>query len=275
MSGLKVAPACSEPAESEKLELQAKGENLDAILQALPTRGAKKILDVGCGSGALSRALARTLGGSVEVYGIDISAEHIHYSRKAAEGEGLSNVRYLVGDIMSPPDDLIGSFDLVYEKYVLMLMSPKKLGTAFLSQMKGCLRPGGEVACIEADINFGQDRYPPPSHPLSEVLPEVISYYREQGLIEWRCGIQLYNQLRLVPFSNVNIRLVDGRIIAGGVPEQLAVHANLDVENLIRPCLEVMGMTELLDEVARQWREYLSSAENFLYNPIFVGTGSA
>ena len=153
-------------------------------------------------------------------------------------------------------------------------MTPRGLGGAFLSRMKDCARAGGRVVCIEADINFGQDRYPPPPEELSKILPKVVAYYRQQGLIEWRCGVEVYHRMKAIGFSKLEMKLADGRIIAGGVPEELVEHDSIDVEQLLRPVLDSMNRPELAGIIARQWYEYLSGPESFIYTPIFMGVGT-
>ena len=263
----------NELVDNSKLELQAEGDDLDAVIRALPLHQPRRILDVGCGSGALTRALARRLGPEVELHGIDINPEHVLFARRMAEAEGLKNTTFSICDIFRDAGELPAGFDLVYERYVLMYVVPQKRAELFLSGMKRCARPGGYVACIEADINFGQERFPPPPAPLSAVLPEVVRYYSERGLIEWRSGVQLYHHLRRAGFSRVEVRLADSRVIAGGLPRELVEHDCIDVEQLIQPCLEAMNMTGAAAEVARQWREYLRGPENFLYTPVFLGAG--
>jgi ubiquinone/menaquinone biosynthesis C-methylase UbiE len=263
----------NELVDNHKLELQAEGDDLEAVIRALPLARARNILDVGCGSGALTRALARRLGPEVALHGIDLNPEHVLFARRAAEAEGLKNFSFSVADILRHPEELSAAFDLVYERYVLMYIVPQNLAEAFLSAMKRCARVGGHVVCVEADINFGQERYPPPPYPLSRVLPEVVRYYRERGLIEWRCGVQLYYHLKRANFSGAEVKLADGRVIAGGLPRELAEHDCIDVEQLIGPCLEAMNMRGAKELVARQWREYVRGSESFLYTPVFVGAG--
>lgn len=59
-----------------------------------------KILDIGCGSGAISLALADNLKKSY-VYGIDINKEAIKLSNKNKEKLNLKNVDFFEGDIFS------------------------------------------------------------------------------------------------------------------------------------------------------------------------------
>lgn len=257
---------------SSTLELQAQGEDLPAIVANLPLRGARRILDVGCGTGALTRAIADHAGAHVEIVGVDLTPHHVEHARTRAAAFGFSNLHYVVGDVRDA-NVAPGRFDLVCEKYVLMTMLPRRVGLAFVEMLATRTAPGGAVALIEADINFGADRYPPAPEPLASVLPYIVRLYRSRNLIEWRCGLQIFDYLREAGLAEIRVRLADGRVIQGGAPRALVEHANTDVEPLIAPCLEEMGRPDLVPHVANQWREYLAGDAHFAYNPIFVGVG--
>lgn len=257
---------------NETLEAQARGEKLDAIVSGLSVRGAQRVLDVGCGSGALTRSIARAAGAGTTVYGIDVSAAHLEYARRATEEAGLGNVVFVEADFLADGDPpWPRDFDLVVEKYVLMYQVGKE-GT-FIDRMRACTRPGGRIGLIEADINFGGERFPPAPEPLASVLPRVVEYYRRRRLIEWRSGLRLFHHLIHAGFTQLEVRLIDGRIIAGGSPSALVEHANVGVDDLIAPCLEEAGMSGERERVVRQWQEYLHDPGSFLYTPIFLGEG--
>lgn len=258
---------------NETLELQANGENLDAIVRLLPLAGARRVLDVGCGSGALTRTIARHVSEDVDIVGVDVTPAHVQEATGRAAAAGLRNVRYIVADVMQDAAGVGGGFDVVCEKYVLMTMLPKPVGQAFVTRLKELAAPGGSVALIEADINFGADRHPPPPEPLATVLPRIVAFYRSRNLIEWQCGLRLFEFLREAELAAPHVTLADGRIIQGGRPRALVDHGNTDVEALVAPCLEDMGAPELTGQVARQWRAYLAGDSHFAYHPIFVGTG--
>jgi ubiquinone/menaquinone biosynthesis C-methylase UbiE len=264
----------NELVENETLELQAQGENLDAIIHALPLQKVKNVLDVGCGSGALTRALARFLGPNVSISGVDISSDHIDFCKQESHRQGLQNINFFVGNILENQEELFNSFDLIYCRYLMMYMLPKNLGRDCLLQMKRYVRPGGKLVCIEPDVNFGQERYPAPPETLSKVLAEIVTYYRKQGLIEWRSGIRLFDCMKSSGLLDVEVKLVDGRILQGGTPSSLVEHDSQGVEELIRPCLEQMGNIALSQQIDYQWKEYLRNPNSFLYTPIFMGVGN-
>ena len=69
-----------------------------------------KILDIGCGSGAISLALADNLVNSY-IYGIDISEDALILSKKNKEKLELKNVEFFKSDIFSNVKD--NNFDII------------------------------------------------------------------------------------------------------------------------------------------------------------------
>jgi len=267
------AALSSELVRNETLDLQANGENTQGIVDCLPLSGVSSVLDVGCGGGALTRVIAGRLGSTAHICGIDMAAEHIEHARRF--GAGVPQLHYEQGDIFGDLSRHEGRYDLVIEKYVLMSIFPFERGQQLIHRMRRWAKPGGIVALIEADINFGQDRYPPAPPPLATVLPAIVEFYHRNHLIDWRCGIQTYSRMKLAGLSAVNVRLGDARAIAGGEPRALVEHANTDIEQLIEPCLRWLKLKASLELVAAQWRSYFDDPNSFVYNPIFVCAGTA
>lgn len=255
----------SELAAIESLELQASGEDLDTLIEALAPQRARSILEIGCGTGALARRLASKVDRNTRILGIDLSPEHIEYSRAAAKIQQINNVRFEVLDLFASSFE--AEFDLVFCRYVFMYIIPCGRAVEFLRIIQNSLTPGGHVALIEADINFGQDRFPPPPDDLAKVMEKVVCYYREKRQIEWRSGIQLYHYLRLSGFCQVDVSLIHGRIIQGGKPVALSKHDGLNLECLLAPVVD----SHQVDQIVRVWKTYLEDVESFIYSPIFMG----
>jgi SAM-dependent methyltransferase len=76
------------------------------ILESLEPRPAESLLDVGCGTGFFTRALAAAVDG--RVVGVDINPEWVHYARRCDRGR----IAYAVGDAGALPH-ADASFDLV------------------------------------------------------------------------------------------------------------------------------------------------------------------
>lgn len=61
----------------------------DVLVEAVSSRSGTRILDVGCGTGGTTLAVARVLGGKGHCTGVDISEPMIGLARVRAEREGL------------------------------------------------------------------------------------------------------------------------------------------------------------------------------------------
>ncbi len=70
-----------------------------------------RILDLCTGSGCLALAFAKEFRDS-SVDGVDISGAAIEYARKNAGINGISNVRFIEGDLFSPLDDTL-RYDMI------------------------------------------------------------------------------------------------------------------------------------------------------------------
>lgn len=106
------------------------------LLSAVPT-GAKRILDLGCGEGLLTRALA---AGDAEVVGLDRDEPAIELARRHTD---QPNVRYVVGDMLDPPFEG-ETFDAVLSVMALHHVDMRE----GLRAMASLVKPGGVVGVI-------------------------------------------------------------------------------------------------------------------------------
>ena len=106
------------------------------------------VLDLGCGPGHISLALARTVA-SGEVYGIDVEPEQVEMSRQLAEERGVANATFEVADALHRPFD-DGFFDIVNCCDVLSYIPDTQ---AVLSEVRRVLKPGGIVHCREMIVD--------------------------------------------------------------------------------------------------------------------------
>jgi len=120
---------------------------LHAIDRAAPSKG-ERVLDVGCGCGQTSIELARRVGASGQIVGIDISRPMLaDAERRATEARG-PGVRFVAGDAQTHHFDP-GRFDLVFSRFGIMFFDDP---AAAFANLHASLRPGGRLtfACWQA-----------------------------------------------------------------------------------------------------------------------------
>src|SRR5208337_1602463 len=66
--------------ECERLELQARLANIQGHLRHLPISANDRVLDVGCGSGSMSRLIARSFP-QADVVGVDLQEQYLDFAK--------------------------------------------------------------------------------------------------------------------------------------------------------------------------------------------------
>jgi len=103
--------------------------------------GARRVLDVGCGSGRLTVALARAVA---EVTGMDTSADRLAHAVRLAEKAGVQ-LTLVEADMEEPLPFTDASFDAVTSR--LSLMIPRD-AVPTLRELGRVLEPRGRIATV-------------------------------------------------------------------------------------------------------------------------------
>lgn len=115
--------------------------NAEAV-RATGLRPGDRALDLACGTGSLTRDLAKRVGPGGYVLGVDFSKEML----RAAKKRPLSNIEYRLGDATNLEGVASGSFDAAVIAYGARNIPD--LDTLF-GETARAVRPGGRVVCLE------------------------------------------------------------------------------------------------------------------------------
>ncbi len=114
----------------------------DLLVDRARAKAGERIIDVGCGSGAVSIALARQVGPGGHVMGIDISGPMLARARQTAPA-GLP-VDFVLADATVYPFEP-ASLDLLVSRFGVMFFADPALSFA---NLRKALKPSGRLAFI-------------------------------------------------------------------------------------------------------------------------------
>jgi len=120
----------------------------EATLRLADIKSGERVLDVGCGTGVLTRLAARAVGPDGSVFGIDPGVKMIAIARKNARLEA-NRAEFRLAVIENLPFD-DSSFDCALSSLMIHHLSPD-LKLKGLSEVIRVLRPGGRLVAVDID----------------------------------------------------------------------------------------------------------------------------
>lgn len=128
-----------------------------------------EVLDVGCGTGSITRGIADRVGPKGLVLGLDNDPENISEGRRLHQG--VENLTFRAGNILEAPFD--SKFDVVNAARTLQWIADPGLAVRAMTR---AAKPGGIIVAL--DYNHEENTWDPGPPE------EFRSFYR--GFLEWR-----------------------------------------------------------------------------------------
>ncbi len=132
-----------------------------------------RVLDIGCGSGDVTRLAGELVGSSGSVLGIDTDEDSVRFARRRAAQLGSTNVAFDVGEAASFPEP--ESFDALVARFFLM---HQPFPAETLAAAARAVRPGGTIMMLESHMAG----FPDGQHS----LPRSAAYDR---VVRWKCRV--------------------------------------------------------------------------------------
>ncbi len=186
-----------------------------AHLQLTGLRAGMDALDVGCGSGAVTRVMSTIVGPS-RVTGVDSSRTRVIAARRLATERGIE-IEFLEGAATGLPLPA-ASFDYTWSRFgFAALPHPARA----LAELVRVTRPGGTVVVGDLDGQGAQ------FHPLSPALQEEVGEaLRLLGVTGWDpwVGRKLYGWGYQAGLRALTVHVLPYQMITGGVPANELEH---------------------------------------------------
>lgn len=225
---------------------------------------AKRVLDVGCGSGVILAELARRWPGS-SLVGIDGSLGRLmharealaHYTNASAESCDATNLHFA--------DD---SFDLVYSRFLLEYLAERKRA---VHEMVRVCRPGGEV--LLQDLDGQLVWHHPADEPMQSSLERVIEYLGRIGFDPF-VGRKLFQLAQQAGLEDITVQIEPYHQIAGAATNTQLYQwqSKLDIA---RPTIaKALGSLEAADQMITRFLDFLRRADTLSFSLLFTVRGT-
>jgi len=127
----------------EKLDGQIRDLG-EATMDRVGIGGGEHVLDVGCGTGQTSLQLARRVGSTGRVLGVDISAPMLARARQRARDVGAENVAFLGADVQTHRFEPAAA-DVCFSRFGVMFFADP---VAAFSNLHMAMLPGGRLGFV-------------------------------------------------------------------------------------------------------------------------------
>ena len=181
-------------------------------LEKLALPAGAHAVDVGCGWGDTAIELARKVGPTGSVVGLDCCDPFMEKGRRDAAAAGLKNVRFVLADVQTYPFER--AFDFAFSRFGMMFFANP---VAAMRNVRTALKPGAELMFITWRSIGDNPFFAMPKQVVSRYLPPP-------GENAQTCGPGPFSmanpdvvraQLKAAGFTDATFEQIDGSVMIG------------------------------------------------------------
>ena len=256
-----------DPIEAERLEIKTKRKNILRELECISLKPGMRILDIGCGTGAVTRILAeKTFPGFT--MGLDFSPHRLGVARKIVQEEKKENIHFVCSDLLTN-GVRPGRFDLVFSRCTFQYFAGDR-GRKVLQRMMEWARPGGRVVVADLD---GVCLYRVPYDVEREKGLDVMFEKMASMGVDTFIGRKLYGMFLEAGFQDIKVDLLPYYLIAGKADDVTIRVWEMKVEILKENLEQIFGSKNKANELTDRFLDDFKREDVLLYNHIFIVQG--
>jgi SAM-dependent methyltransferase len=235
----------------------------DALIARADFKRGERVIDIGCGGGASTRAIAALIAPNGVVQGLDIAPVLVAEATRRARAAGLANAAFSVGDAATttPPG---APYDRLFSRFGSMFFTDPPSAFRNLGRM---VRPGGRI-----DLGVWS---PAKGNPFTSGLMGVLRKHIEvptpapgtPGPFSLDEPDRVRTLLEGAGFADVDFYFWQGQLLVGG--------AEADAATAARFVLEAMSFGRLLAEHPQPVRTAVEAGLRELFVPHQTASGVA
>jgi SAM-dependent methyltransferase len=192
-------------------------ESLTLLLDRLRLAGGESVLEIGCGTGAVTLPLATAVGEHGRVVAVDISEPMLGAARQRVSESGMHNVTLVLGDVQVLALEQ-AAFDIATSRMGVMFFADP---VAAFRNVAGALKPGGRLvfACWAP---LAENRHWLISYDIAlrHLGPPAPSLDNEPGPLAFRDPEYVRRVLAAAGFADITIERAHPTIICGSPEEE-------------------------------------------------------
>lgn len=250
--------------EGARLEAKTDPVTAEQQLQWTGLRAGMRALDIGCGTGAVTRVMA-TIAGPYKVVGVDTSASRLEQARHLAGDRDLQ-ITFMQGDVTTlplPSDDV----DYTWSRFLFQYLSDPQQA---LAEMIRVTRPGGIVTV--ADLDGQIEQFYPLDTSMRADLLEALRLLGRTGFDPW-VGRKLYHWFYQAGLRDINIHVVPYQVYAGKLPERDLVNWRDKLVTATPRLIELTGDRAYWERFRDRFFTHIQRPDTFYYCTLILVQG--
>ena len=256
--------------EAYRLEFKTKREETLKHLEIAGLKKGMNVLDVGCGTGAITRIIAEIVNPG-RVIGIDFSAERLEIAKGLAHEAGIENVEFIQCDILQERDFSNwpkNFFNLVWSRFLFeYLKKPEEV----LRKLKELVAPGGKVVVADLDGHQGAYFYPIEKE-IEQTISKVFRRLPKEGFDPF-VGRKLYNMFYKAGFKDIKVHILPYQVVVGRVSPDVLKNWQIKLETLKPLFMRILKDESVVKQTSSEFLNYLEREDTFSFSLLFIVEG--